>query len=71
MILSPSPVHSFSNLSRTVNTRLCVASISPVAIRRRTIGSVMLSVCCVATGTLLVDRPDHSICGMSHPLRFA
>ncbi len=29
----------------------------------------MLSVCCVAMGTLFVDLPDHIMCGMSHPLR--
>ena len=37
----------------------------------RSPSSVIFIACCVATGTLFVDLPDHSICGMSHPDRLA
>jgi hypothetical protein len=66
VIFSAEPCQFFMS-SSAASTTACAAAISPSAKALFLSGSEMFMACCVATGSLLVDRPDHSMCGISHP----
>ena len=68
--MSAEPCHLRISSSAS-STVACAAAISPWAISFRFSGSEMFMACCVATGSLLVDRPDHSMWGISHPVLLA